>query len=509
MSFKIFYSWQSDLPSSKSRSIIQDAIKSAVNVLGSEMEDIEADRDTQNRTGSPDIAQTIFAKIDESDLFIADVTCVGEIQAGDKIKKSPNSNVLVELGYAAGVLGWDRIICVINTDFGAIENLPFDIRNRRVTPFSLSGKSKKDVCNDLKEIIICSAFKLKDKVKHSRRKDIFAKHKVCGYSYVRKEVTDCLVPFNPAENESYKRKVEALNTRCRDLIKNAKAVQLELSDPILNEISKENAYSGLLKSVVLEPTKYVYVKLSEDDKDEIRDRLRRGLNIEVDDDFFDVGYLKQPVITFQLFPGMHSEPEKVGTESEKRKFELLEELRTTIYELKMLESICSMFDKYLIFPLVIANESTKLDENIDISIEYEGIDPLTISDESGVVEEVPGLIYEKELLKDLFYIGDSRIDYDEDITETFSDVKKRQLVNQAGMTSLFKFDRKDYERDIQKYLAKPTDGFVKYHISNLKPGEKKFLGAALLMKKDAGKIEAEYRIKSDQSDGKIKRKITL
>ena len=55
----IFYSWQSDLPGSETRNIIQDSIKDAVRLLRDTV-DIEADRDTKGEFGSPDIAQTIL-----------------------------------------------------------------------------------------------------------------------------------------------------------------------------------------------------------------------------------------------------------------------------------------------------------------------------------------------------------------------------------------------------------------------------------------------------------------
>ena len=71
----IFYSWQSDLSGSETRNIIQDAIKDAVKLLRDTV-DIEADRDTKGEYSSPDIAQTIFSKIDDCDIFIADVSAV-------------------------------------------------------------------------------------------------------------------------------------------------------------------------------------------------------------------------------------------------------------------------------------------------------------------------------------------------------------------------------------------------------------------------------------------------
>lgn len=96
----IFYSWQSDLPGSETRNIIQESIKDAVRLLRDTV-DIEADRDTKGEFGAPDIAQTIFSKIDDCDIFIADVSAVCKYETVDKdgnkkVKYMPNPNVMLE-----------------------------------------------------------------------------------------------------------------------------------------------------------------------------------------------------------------------------------------------------------------------------------------------------------------------------------------------------------------------------------------------------------------------------
>jgi hypothetical protein len=80
--------------------------------------------------GSPEIATIMFRKIGRSAIFIGDVSLVGEIK-GVPIKKIPNGNVSVEMGYAAAYLGWERIICVLNEHYGKAEEQPVDTRNRR------------------------------------------------------------------------------------------------------------------------------------------------------------------------------------------------------------------------------------------------------------------------------------------------------------------------------------------------------------------------------------------
>ena len=138
----IFYSWQSDLPNPTNRGFIQVALEATAGTIKDdntvEVEPV-VDRDTQNVPGSPDIASTIFTKITGADIFVADVSIVTR---ADKMRPSPNPNVLIELGYAIKTLGHERIILVFNESFGKIEELPFDLRTRRVLVYEMAEKDK-------------------------------------------------------------------------------------------------------------------------------------------------------------------------------------------------------------------------------------------------------------------------------------------------------------------------------------------------------------------------------
>lgn len=98
------------------------------------------DRDTQGKTGSIAIAETIFQKIDESQIFICDVTIVTD---EDSKRLIPNPNVLIELGYAAKTIGWENIICVVNEAYGSVEQMPFDLKHRRLLTYSLKDGEEK------------------------------------------------------------------------------------------------------------------------------------------------------------------------------------------------------------------------------------------------------------------------------------------------------------------------------------------------------------------------------
>jgi hypothetical protein len=148
--FTIFYAWQSDRPQNTHRYLIRDAAKEAVKRIGRDV-DVEdsprLDQDTKNVPGTPEIAGTIFRKIQESGAFIADLTFIGatNLHDGDK-KLLPNPNVLLELGYAARSIGWDRIICVMNTIYGPVEEQIFDLKQRRwPICYRLEGESPEDI----------------------------------------------------------------------------------------------------------------------------------------------------------------------------------------------------------------------------------------------------------------------------------------------------------------------------------------------------------------------------
>ncbi len=134
----VFYSWQSDLPNSTNRGFILSALEGAVTRIANddtiEVEPV-VDRDTQGVSGSPDIASTIFSKITASNIFVADVSIIAHHEGE---RPTPNPNVLIELGYALKSLGHEKIILVFNSAFGEIEELPFDLRTRRLMIYKTS-----------------------------------------------------------------------------------------------------------------------------------------------------------------------------------------------------------------------------------------------------------------------------------------------------------------------------------------------------------------------------------
>jgi hypothetical protein len=147
----VFYSWQSESPGSVCRNFIQTSLERALKALGKDKStEISPvlDRDTGGVPGTPSISDEIFNKIVLSDLFVADVTLSRRaaewsilgftITHRSRVRRSPNPNVLLELGFAVAHIGWDRIVLVQNAAYGGPDELPFDLRGRRTVTYNLS-----------------------------------------------------------------------------------------------------------------------------------------------------------------------------------------------------------------------------------------------------------------------------------------------------------------------------------------------------------------------------------
>jgi len=157
----VFYSWQDDIDRKLNRHFIHDCLVKAVRRLNrqEELNDLVVDRDTKNVPGMPDIGVTVLEKIDKAALVVADLSIINpkEVRRSDERPVS-NPNVLFELGYAFGKLGPKRIIGVVSKAFGDAEDLPFDLRPKRLMTYRLTAgddktNARQELVDDLTEAI--------------------------------------------------------------------------------------------------------------------------------------------------------------------------------------------------------------------------------------------------------------------------------------------------------------------------------------------------------------------
>lgn len=162
MDFSLFCAWQSDSPLDDNKHLIRDAAKEAVKRVSANADVEESprlDHDTKGLSGTPEVASSIFTKIEQAGMFLADVTFVGTSRSFDgRKKKLPNMNVAIEMGYAGKAVGWERIILVMNKAYGEPDEQVFDIKHRR-NPITFdippgSGRERrKDEQRKLSEVI--------------------------------------------------------------------------------------------------------------------------------------------------------------------------------------------------------------------------------------------------------------------------------------------------------------------------------------------------------------------
>jgi hypothetical protein len=141
---KVFWSWQSDTPGKIGRHFVRDALSAAIEQLKQtpEIEEPTArearsamhlDQDRKGIPGSPDLARVILEKIEQSTVFVADVTSVGITTTQPEAtqpKKVINPNVAIELGYALHALGDRAFLMVMNEHYGSRADLPFDLQSK-------------------------------------------------------------------------------------------------------------------------------------------------------------------------------------------------------------------------------------------------------------------------------------------------------------------------------------------------------------------------------------------
>lgn len=139
--YTLFYSWQSDRKDTNN--LIRNALKLSKSELEKQDIDLVIDQDTRERTGKRDIAHEVLKKIDNCDIFLADLTPVTTIipdaKTHDLPKHMPNSNVMYEYGYALQAKGENRMIVlasIVKSKNEHIEFMPFDINHDTITVIS-------------------------------------------------------------------------------------------------------------------------------------------------------------------------------------------------------------------------------------------------------------------------------------------------------------------------------------------------------------------------------------
>ncbi|MBR4678942.1 MAG: hypothetical protein IKO99_13175 [Bacteroidales bacterium] len=198
----IFFSWASDFNSSIShKEMILNCLKIAAILKGNKelsvistsvtdeeihIVEYELNEDSQlipkeyeiqtatsGELGSPSIKDTIFDRIARCSLYVCDVSIaisekeinlnteqnaiIPKLSDKKNGRKSPNPNVMIELGYAIHTLGWNKILMFFDSSEYKPEDLPFDIKQHVPVFFKSKDIDRfletcKRKCNNFREL---------------------------------------------------------------------------------------------------------------------------------------------------------------------------------------------------------------------------------------------------------------------------------------------------------------------------------------------------------------------
>lgn len=512
--FTIFYSWQSDLNKNRNLYFIRESIDKAVK-LAHESESVEAVRDeaTMDVTGSPDIVQTLLSKIEACDMFIADVSLCYEHNDNKGVKKSPNPNVLIELGYAAHILGWDRIICVFNDEYGEPKDLPFDIEHNRLARYKLTGISRREASCKLAGIIVDNITKLRDKGPRAKNgASLFtvgtydeSSNKVIGSISpvcLEERVNNCLID---ELSDKARRLVVEINNLSEKMAEEKAVCEKNRQDneaflKMLNFPAYEDLQKAFSTSAFEKNTKPVEAFCI----DTVASWLDQYLSVRPDDKFFDFGSLTVTEFDF----GIQKDKKYNGSKSEKSKYELYKELYKTLYQIKIRSEFVKTFSGLLFIPLAVQNISNVNDENIRIVMELEqgiAIEPnkdLVF----GSLRDHRGRICHFGLVDELFRLPKTPMAEIE-----FSSKQSREPSFYFDAISGFqkaKETEDDYEANLRQYILQPVDtSHYSTDISSLRPGESIWFSGGILVKPVERAVKIRYSIHSTHSFGDVKGQI--
>lgn len=509
--FKVFYSWQSDLEGKSTKYFIRGCIDTAIAKVKAESIDAVRDEATRGVTGAPDIVSTLLRKIDDCDLFVADVSLSFSAGSGTQTKQSPNPNVLFELGYAVKTLGWERVICVSNKSFG--DSYPFDIEHNRITFYSPAKDGEK---NRLVRIIEETIRDLQNCP--PRAKEGFAMHLVGSYDFAAKEVVQTLTPIELKSQAQYVAHTNELQEECRRLVDRIQRLTYRPDtgkerasiDVEKDHETSRKSINGRKPSIddavrAIDPSFHeIEEAFNWQTKESDRARILKWLGVDADDEFFSLEGLLR--VTDSL--GFHS-PRDRGPDWLKDKRGYLKDLSENLQLLELREEYLRSFDGLFYIPLAIRNISRISDTKLRVVIEVDVGEAVCPSE-------------------DLFVSDWARRDDEMDLLGSNGDGEDYGVVAELftpPTDSMIQIDEpseifgEEYDLpygiegnvfELRDYIASPTEnGTYVFDIEELRASEAKWMNKGILVKTTEDELCIGYQITSMRTDGEIKGKLLM
>lgn len=248
--------------------------------------------------------------------------------------------------------------------------------------------------------------------------------------------------------------------------------------------------------------KYKSSELSEEEKENTAVSIKKYWDVAVTTDFFIVGNL----IESTLFASITGRTDYNGTNIEKHKNTLINELKWKIMLLEYINYAIDILKNVHLLPLCITNASGIPEKNITISFSThnEGFRLFFLTSEitsesRELLDALADTLIEEKFIENVLSIkSTANIDLE---LEKWTPPAPFIMANPFGHRSRYDFD--DLVSEWEIYQAEEsTDGIISYEISSLRPGETKWLSPYMMIVPTAETFSLEYTILADSSGGK-------
>ncbi|MBO7417748.1 MAG: hypothetical protein J6U14_02270 [Bacteroidaceae bacterium] len=162
--YRIFYSWQSD--NKEAKKTLRKALDAVAKQLKGDNIALEIVEGGGGK-GFISIEDAVRMKIQKCDIFVGDVTPIGNVSL--KSKLLPNANVMYEMGIATESMTSDRIIAVAMAGEWKVEDMPFDFNHYSMLRYA-GADDLKTLTSKIKERI-----KETDKIERRVNKRFFSR----------------------------------------------------------------------------------------------------------------------------------------------------------------------------------------------------------------------------------------------------------------------------------------------------------------------------------------------
>ena len=259
------------------------------------------------------------------------------------------------------------------------------------------------------------------------------------------------------------------------------------------------------KSALATQVTSVSAELSEKEKTDTSMSIEKYWNISVDHSFFCVGALTKNTSFTKLYG---SATNYSGSEAEKKKNYLIQDLLETILNLDTLELFGNIFHNLCYVPLCINNNGKESDANITVSINISnsGINPFIFkndlsSDEMELLGAISDWFVDEDIIPKIFGASDNGVVRENNMNTFASHAVPLSPPNIFGKRKTY--DIGDFMIRFFDYQAKPDMyGNISYDIPSLRVAESKWMSPFLFFMPKGSESNIEYTILSENLNEK-------